>query len=143
MHERKLKASSLVVAISLMATMTLTACKAESDDKPVASPPLSGEQPAKLVGKWETKEGAKSAIELKADGSTHIVAEASFRGDKMTSDVTGTWAVTAGKLAMRRKGPDGLDFTIEYEYALVEGDKTLELSRKGTKGKQVYKKAGE
>jgi hypothetical protein len=114
-------------------------------DKPeaetVATPvTMEGTPSPKLVGTWDLKAGGKSTIDLNSDGTSRIVAEAPSPGGTVKTDVAGKWTEKDGKLFMRRKGPDGSDFTIAYDYALDPAGEELKLSLPGRRVVQTYRK---
>ncbi|AIE84824.1 hypothetical protein [Fimbriimonas ginsengisoli] len=104
------------------------------------SPPLQGKPSPKLVGVWELRSGGKSTLTLNADGSSRIVAEANSPGGKMKSDFASEWVENDGKLSMRRKGPDGKEFTSEYIYKLDPSGNEMKLSLEGRKAVQTFAK---
>ena len=122
--------------LAVIVASLLVGCQPPTTE-PVAAKPTGTIRP-ELIGEWSLTEGGKSTITLDKDGGTHIVAEAKFQGKPMITDVRGTWLADDEHLSMRRKGPTGEEFTVDYIYKL-EGD-TLSISRQETKLVQEYKR---
>ncbi|MCW5942368.1 MAG: hypothetical protein KIS66_09060 [Fimbriimonadaceae bacterium] len=110
--------------------------------EPIAAAPeaLVGEPKSELVGTWTLRPPGGATMELRADGSYAIEAEAGTPAGPMKSRVEGRWAVKDRVLAMRRPGPDGAPFTAEYDFELKVGGSELVLSRQGSKVRQTYEK---
>jgi len=115
------------------------ACENGSQDKArVDSPDLPSERDAKLVGTWSLTSGGKATMTLRDDGTSRIETEANTPGGVVKGDASGTWSSEGAKLLMRRKAPDGVEFTVEYEFAL----KGSILKLTGKRGKpQTYQKS--
>jgi hypothetical protein len=125
-----------------LASVALAGVACESPaPKAVPSPALVGQQSPELIGQWELATGGKSTIFLNKDGSSRILSEAKTPGGTMKGDVAGSWTSDAKKLSMRRKGPDGLEFTVEYDWTLDPSGTKLKLTRQGMRAAQSYTKA--
>lgn len=128
--------------VAAVVGLTLVGCQSAPEaGEPVAKPPketaLIAKQDPALVGTWRLKTGAKTDLTLNADGTSRIKSEVKTPGGTMKSDLEGQWGAENGTLTLRRRGPEG-DFTTEYSYK-IDGD-SLEVSRVGTRAKQVYRR---
>jgi hypothetical protein len=129
-----------IVLLTVLAIGCIACGSKPASEGASAPSALEGAPSPKLAGTWELKSGGKSTIDLKPDGTSRIVAEANSPGGMMKTDVSGQWSEKDGKLFMRRKGPDGADFTVDYTYTLDAAGKELKLSVTGRRTVQTYVK---
>ncbi|RYG37520.1 hypothetical protein EON81_06500 [bacterium] len=114
----------------------------ETAEKPAPPVSFDGKIEPKLVGVWELKSGGKSTMRLNGDGTSQILSVVKMFKDEQKADIPGIWLVKDSRLVMQRKGPDGKELTLDYDYTLDPAGQSLQLSIPGRKSKQTYQRVG-